>query len=346
MTVFFAPIARLLGDLVVCLQPLQELLASGEDVHLIVRSKSQLGLAECIPGLAGHILEPVFLERYSTEKSLSSFKKLLMENSPGRCDSQCRATCSTSIQDTNILNLRSHPLQTDFVWGSPAYELKYPGYRISNVISEISASFGVSYDPLLLRPLSTKPLQGMHSRTVLIPGTASPIKSWSTASWLRTYRTLSSRGESCILIGQPEMNEQVRELIEAGIPWKPTPTVADAINIISSAARVISVDTGLMHLAVHQGTPTVGLFRSDAFFARNFPHVQNLFAAPCEQNCIEQEFNYEPNASIFYSNWDDEDSVKYWSALNCLSSGRRCMESISVASVLEAIDKIRTPVRV
>lgn len=345
MTIFFAPIARLLGDLVVCLQPLQELIASGEEVHLVLRSESQLGLAACIPGLAGQILEPAFLERYNTENSVSSFKKLLLDNSSA---SSCleRRTLSSAANGSKILNLRDHPLQTDFVWGSPAYELKYPGYRISKVISELSSSFGVNYDPLVLRPLKSVSIQGMHEKTVLIPGTASPIKSWSTTSWLRTYRTLSSRGESCILVGEPEKNDQVRELIEAGIPWKPTPTLTDAINIISSAARVVSVDTGLMHLAVHQGTPTIALFRADAFFARNFPHVRNLFAAPCERECVEQEFNQQPNGSVFYSSWDEESSVNYWSTLNCLSSGQRCMESISVASVLEAIDKVRTPVRV
>lgn len=77
MAIYFAPIARLLGDLVVCLQPLQQLIESGEEVRLVVRSESQIGLAECVHGLAGYIKESEFLERLSTNESLDAFRRLL-----------------------------------------------------------------------------------------------------------------------------------------------------------------------------------------------------------------------------------------------------------------------------
>ena len=357
MTVFFAPIARLLGDLIVCLQPLQQLIAAGEQVFLVARSQSQLGFAECIPGLAGCITEPEFLARFGTangfqstsnssSNAVAAFQHLLREQdseSPLFSKSSV-ATVLRSESEGKVFNLRDHPLQTDLVWGSPEYETRYPGYRIADVVAEISGAFGINYNLQLRRPLSTLRKSELNNTTVLIPGTASPIKMWSTQSWLELHRSIIARGENTVLIGEPDRSEQVRELIEAGISWIPTPKITDAVNVVSSAAKVVSVDTGLMHIAVHQGTPTIALYRSDAFFARTFPNVQNLFAQPCNRECREQEFNHQPNSSVYYSSWSDEQSNAYWNSLRCLSnSAQNCMSTICVDQVLHAMTKIKVP---
>ena len=345
MAIYFAPIARLLGDLVVCLQPLQQLIESGEEVRLVVRSESQIGLAECVHGLAGYIKESEFLERLSTNESLDAFRRLLGEHQHGKGDdyafTQDRAELvATGLNQDTLFNYREHPLQTDFVWGAPEFNAKYPGYRIAHVIEEISATFGVEYDRSLFRPLLCNPVPELKSSTILIPGTASPIKSWPTRSWIELYQILKARGEKCILIGEPAKNDQVQDLLDAGIPWMSTPSLSEAINILSSAARVVAVDTGLMHLAVHQGVNTIAMFRHNAFFARDYSHVQNLFADPCDNKCHAQEYSHKPNGCVFYSSWDNEQSNAFWADMRCLStSGKKCMSSITVASVLKAIDR-------
>lgn len=330
MTIYFAPIARLLGDLVVCLQPLQQLIADGEDVHLIARSASQLGLVESIPGLAGHIAEPLFLERNCTEKSVTAFKELIGVQGV------------KPYKQDRVINFREHPLQTDFVWGSPEFNSNFPQYRISRVIAEISDCFGIKYDTDRFRPLAARINLELQNTIILIPGTASPIKAWPTSSWQSLYGTLRASAFPCVLIGEPDKSAQVRELIDFGIPYLPTPTLADAISAVSSCERVISVDTGLMHIAAHQGANTIALFRDDAFFARELGHVQNLFAEPCVQECREQEFVYTPNSSLFYSAWENEKSTAFWSQMRCRNGkSNTCMSSISVESVLALLERRR-----
>ena len=311
MAIYFAPIARLLGDLIVSLPPLQSLIASGEEVYLIERSSSQCGLAGRIPGLAGSIKETDFL-------------KMNLD----------RSSC--------FVNLRDHPLQTDYIWGSREFETKYPAYRIAEIVREISLSFGITYAAMNMVPLKVIPRYEDQGKTVLIPGTASPIKKWPTEYWIELFNMLSASGQECLLLGEPEQSVQIAELIEAGLPWKATPLLCDALDMVSSAKQVVSVDTGLMHLAVHQGIQTVALFREYITFLREFPHATNLVAPPCSASCLssckQEEFSASPNASVVYDDWNHDAGSAYWANLSCIGfKGSRCMDFITPETVWNAL---------
>lgn len=302
MTVYYAPIARLLGDLVVSLPPLQALIKEGKEVCLVLRSKAQYGLAERIPGLHSIILEEEFL-------------RLNQEN-------QCE-----------IINLRDHPLQRDFVWGSPEFEEKYPGLKIDDMIRKICADFGISDGQSSLRPLQFVRKKEAEGKIVLIPGTAGPIKRWKTDNWISLYEELGALKKEVLMVGEPHFDSQLKELFKLGIPWIATPLLSDALDIVSSADAVIAVDTGLMHLAAHQGTPTIGMMRQNSFFARKIPNAKYLIANACSRECTAKEFAFTPNGSVFYKEDDAKKIYDYWTNLHCQVENR-CMNSISVEDVV------------
>jgi hypothetical protein len=307
LTVYFAPIARLFGDLVVSLPPLQRLIASSsDDVCLVLRSTAQQGLAERIPGLAASISEPDFLR-------------------------------SPEFQSERLYNLRAHPLQTDFVWGSKEFFAKYPNYGIREVIRRICDDFRIDDGQNSLEPLQYKFDKRFQEKIVLIPGSTAPIKNWPQSYWLELHQKLKQLGKESVLIGEMKENSQLKHLCEQGVPWIQTPTIIDALDAISSCAGVVSVDTGLMHLAVHQGISTVALFREYSFFARDYSHAKNIIAPACQDNCLEGQFDFVPNANLFFPDWKSDDSFNVWSNMRCKQEERGCMSKISVDAVMNAL---------
>ncbi|MBX9720549.1 MAG: hypothetical protein K2X81_04050 [Candidatus Obscuribacterales bacterium] len=309
MTIYFAPIARLLGDLVVSFPPLQSLIKGNEEVCLVLRSSAQEGLAERIPGLSKTVKEVDFL-------------KLDLGT------------------DSRVYNLRDHRLQTDYVWGSPEFNLRYPGYRIGEVIRDICNDFGILHGQENLEPLKVIPRDDCRDRVILIPGTAGPFKRWPSSNWLRLAQELLFLRVSVVLIGEPRYNNQVAELMKAGLPWVPTQKLADALDAISSARGVVAVDTGLMHLAVHQGLNTVALFRENTMFLRDYPNVKYIVAAPCVKECREKEFDFSPNSNTTFNEWSSDKIFEFWSNLSCQKGqDEGCMSLITVESVLELMQQ-------
>lgn len=310
MMTYFAPIARLLGDLIVSLPPLQSLIESSkEDVYLILRSPAQEGLESRIPGLSGTIKESDFLKLSKPDRSI-------------------------------VYNLRDHPLQTGYVWGSPEFETAFPGYRISDVIRDICRDLKIEDGQTRLKALSFVSRPEVQGKIILIPGSSGPIKEWCSAKWLELQLQLKNSGFESLMIGEPRVNRQVAELLKSGMPWLPTPFISDALDLISSARAVVSVDTGLMHLAVHQGVKTVGLFRDYTMFLRDYPHTGILQAPACDPLCRQSEFAFCPNNTVFYTDWSRDSIFDYWNSLKCRSSESKCMARISVDSVLNELDKL------
>ncbi len=311
MTVFLAPVANGLGDLIVSLPALQALIETGQPTFLVIRSPYQEGLEARITGLAGVLREIEF-----DEASLKSSDR--------------------------YFNLRNHPLQTDHIWASPEFERKYPGYKINHVLKGICTDFGIQANFDDLSPLPFKFRHESEDLVLFIPGSTGIVKCWPTQRWLRLAAEINSRGQKLALLGQPERSEIVRDCLNAGLEHISTPTIIDALDIISSAKGVIAVDTGLMHLAVHQQIPTVSLFRYNVMFQRDYPHARSLTAPRCHQSCIDREFSAVPNKVVNIGTAKPNETLRYWETFQCIADNweERCMHAIEVESVLEAMKEL------
>jgi hypothetical protein len=308
---FLAPVANGLGDLIVSLPALQALIRTGQPTYLVSRSPFQEGLEERIEGLAG------------------SYREIEFEKA--------------ELKDTDhYFNLRNHPLQTDHIWASPEFEQQYPGYKINHVLKGICADFGIDADFEHLSPLPFKLSMEAQDTIILIPGSAGIVKCWPTQHWLKLAELLQARGEKVAVLGQPERSEIVKDCLKAGLRHISTPTIVDALDVISSSKCVIAVDTGLMHLSVHQKIPTVSLFRYNVMFQRDYAHVRSMVAPRCHQSCIDIEFSAVPNKVVEFDSFKENENLTYWETWKCTAEmwEDRCMAAISVESVINAIDDL------
>jgi len=101
--VLLAPISYGLGDLVVSLPALDALVAQGQPVWLVARAASQELLAERIAGLEGVVAEQGLVVH----------------------------------ADDRLVDLRDHPLQRDYWWGSPAFDAAFGPLGINDILARI-----------------------------------------------------------------------------------------------------------------------------------------------------------------------------------------------------------------
>jgi Glycosyltransferase family 9 (heptosyltransferase) len=307
-TTYIAPIGNGLGDLVVSLPVVQALIEQGEKTVLVLRSPRQEGFAELVPGLAGCVREVDI--------------PLMFPDGMG---------------EHRYLNLREHRLQTDYVWGSAEFEQKYPGYKIADIVRDISRDFGIDADFGKLKPLPFRDRVELHDTVLFIPGSDGIFKCWLTDSWLELAYRIESAGMSVAVVGQPHRSIAVSELIEGGLSWLVTATLSDALDVVSSARAVVSIDTGLLHLALQQLVPSVGIWINNPGslnYSRTVHHCFPLISPRCSPSCVSEELDKNLNLVTEFGEWRGYDS---WM---CHASQRdRCMNNVSVDSVWEQFQR-------
>lgn len=99
---------------------------------------------------------------------------------------------------------------------------------------------------------------------VLIHSTSRAEKCWPEERWIALGRTLHGCGIRSVLPwGDPSEEVRARRLAES-IPEAIVPRrilqLADWVGVLSAAATVVGVDTGLTHLAAACDTPTIAIF--------------------------------------------------------------------------------------
>jgi hypothetical protein len=299
MAIYLAPAALGLGDLLVTLPVVQSLIASRTPTYLVLRAREHQSVAERIPGLTGHVLE------WEVADALTD-------------------------QDT-FIDLRDHPLQREHWWGSKPFVEAYPGWTINMILDKICRDKGLAVDFDALTPLVAKLDSTLNDRVAFIPGSAVSAKCWTAAAWLELKDRIEKKGLGIIVIGQPAQSPVVAELVKTGVAWNETPEVADALDVVASCAAAVSVDTGIMHLAVHQGVPTVGLFRHSPVYVRDVPHFRKLVAAKeCDVACHQME---QTAAHHSVPEAGPEFQPNNW----VCQSAERCLDTIPAQSATDAL---------
>jgi heptosyltransferase-1 len=98
---------------------------------------------------------------------------------------------------------------------------------------------------------------------VLLHATSAPRKLWPEPQWIALARSLKKQGVRCVLPWGNEEERQRSQRLASDIPESIVPPLLrlDDVAVLLSAARVVvGVDTGLAHLAVALGVPTVGIY--------------------------------------------------------------------------------------
>jgi ADP-heptose:LPS heptosyltransferase len=302
-TTYIAALGGGLGDVIVSKPVIEALIARGKTV-LVMRTSRQTGFENLIPGLTGTIKE-------------SELKTRVLDKTE------------------RYLNLREHRMQTDYFWGGPEFERDYPNFRINDILNEMCKDLGIDADFEKPSPFAYDDRPELHEAIIFVPGTTVDTKSWSSKNWMRLKNILEENKKRIYVIGQPHISSVVKELMELGIELLPTPAVQDAIDVLSSARAVVSVDTGLMHIAVQQGTETVCLFQ-DPIYYRPYDNAHSILSKHCAEICVAGRMNPRPEKQTEYPerHWATQDFK------TCLvPEDERCINSITVEDVLERLNE-------
>lgn len=256
-----APVSYGLGDLVVSLPAIQALAVEGQPVWLLARAQSQRLLAERIEGLAGVVDEAAYAPTW----------------------------------DDRLVDLRDHPLQRDFWWGSEEFESTFGHIDINEILSRICADLGVPADFSRPVPLRARPRHGLHRTVLLVHETDGAAKTWQPERWAAVAAMLRADGHN---VAHVTKEPGTTPLDDLGVPALVAPTPPDAVDALSACRGVIGIDTGLTHIAVQQGTPTVTICRRSSVYVRPWPHSVALRGSECSDLCRAEEMASAYNRAV------------------------------------------------
>jgi Glycosyltransferase family 9 (heptosyltransferase) len=285
-----APVSYGLGDLVVSLPAIQALIADRPRVWLVARAASQRLLAERVAGLEGVVDE----------------------------------TALTCARGDQFIDLRDHPLQRDFWWGSPAFAAEFGPMNINDIIERICRDFGIKADFAYPRPLQASRRLHLGRTVLLVHETDGPDKRWPVGHWAAAADILRADGYE---VAQVTREPGPSPLDAIAIPAVVAPTPGDAVDVLSGCRAVVGIDTGLTHIAVQQGTPTVTICRPSSVYVRPWPHSVALRGAPCTVECIEAEASYAYNQTV---------SLRHFRPTT-----RRCLSGSPCLAAAQAEDAVR-----
>ena len=120
-------------------------------------------------------------------------------------------------------------------------------------------------------------VEQVASRKVfLLHGTTWQTKYWPEVMWLDLVAKLVARGEEPLVTwGDDEERARAERLVQAGATMIDRRPLGELIDVLKSCARVVSVDSGLGHLAAAMGIPTVGLYGATSAELTGFRGAQS-----------------------------------------------------------------------
>jgi len=140
---------------------------------------------------------------------------------------------------------------------------------------------------LLLAPLITSPF------VVLFPGASIPERRWGSERFRQVAAGLVQLGYKVVVVGGKEDIATGNAILQAicldSLNLAGRTTIAETAAILERAVLLISGDSGVLHLAVALGTPTVSLFGpgiAKKWAPRGQQHLvlnKHLSCSPCTQ---------------------------------------------------------------
>ncbi|MCX5514932.1 lipopolysaccharide heptosyltransferase I [Kaistia algarum] len=140
---------------------------------------------------------------------------------------------------------------------------------------------------------------------VLIHGTSWKTKTWTREGWRDLAARLDAQGLDAVLFAHGAVENERVAAIAAGlgnVHILPPASIESLVPVLAGAAGVVTVDTGLGHLAAALALPTIGLYGPTnpgltGLVGPNIAEiVSNRTCAPCEKaNCaIRPDFGEGP----------------------------------------------------
>jgi heptosyltransferase-1 len=268
---------------------------SGTEVWLVTRSPGQVELAERVSGLAGTVAESDLVVGPSDE----------------------------------LIDLRDHPLQRDYWWGSPEFAAAHGSLSINEIIARIAADLGVVADFSAPAPLEPRCRPDAEGLVLFVADADGQTKRWAPDRWVALAAGLGRRGLECAVVTRGGGRNA---LVDRGLAEIVASTPGEAVDVLSACRAVVGVDTGLTHIAAQQRTPSVTICRTPAVYFRAWDHTRLVTGAACAPECQRAEKAYAYNRIVNLS--------AALPAPRMCPAGSACLEVIEPGSVLKALAEL------
>lgn len=128
------------------------------------------------------------------------------------------------------------------------------------------------------------------SYIAIAPFTTRPQKHWTPDHWRALIQSLCAQGYTVGCLGGPADRDEAARMLE-GLNvenWVGTHPLGVSASLVSKATAVIGVDTGLTHMGIAAGVPTVALFGSTCPYTETGREnvrviYHGLDCAPCKR---------------------------------------------------------------
>ncbi|HEV3265231.1 MAG TPA: glycosyltransferase family 9 protein [Acidimicrobiales bacterium] len=268
---------------------------SGTETWLVTRSPSQVALAERIGGLAGTVPEG-----------------------------------DVAIwPPEDLVDLRDHPLQRDFWWGTPEFAAAHGALSINEIIARIGADLGVVADFSKPVPLESRRRPDAEGLVLLVADADGTAKRWAPERWVELATLLRRRGLGVAVVTRDEGDNP---LVDRGIARLVAATPGDAVDVLSACRAVVGVDTGLTHIAAQQGTPTITLCRLPPVYFRDWDHTRLVAGSRCDPACQQAEKEYAYNQRV-------QVGAEHPAPRRCPAEVG-CLDPIGAGSVMKALGEL------
>ena len=126
---------------------------------------------------------------------------------------------------------------------------------------------------------------------VIAPFTTRPQKHWTHAHWRALIEQLVNAGHRVACLGGPADREEAATLLEGltVMNWVGAYPLGVSAGLVKQSSGVIGVDTGLTHMGIAAGVPTVALFGSTCpYLETGRDNVRVIYhgleCAPCRRS--------------------------------------------------------------
>ena len=117
---------------------------------------------------------------------------------------------SPSASSDALVDLRDHPLQRDYWWGSPEFAAAYGPLSINEIIARIGADLGVVGDFSVPVPLESKHRPDAEGLVLFVADADGTTKQWAVERWVE-LATAASGVEASTSPSSP--------VAKAATPW-------------------------------------------------------------------------------------------------------------------------------
>jgi heptosyltransferase-1 len=148
----------------------------------------------------------------------------------------------------------------------------------------------------VLPEISQEAIRFQNPYILFFHSTARDAKRWSETNWIQLGNVLAARGYQVVLPWGNSSEKAISEKLASSISNAVVPnafSIEKAFSIISNAALVVGVDTGLTHLSAVLNRPTVEIYcdspkwKTEGYWSAKIRNLGDIQSPPSAQEVID-----------------------------------------------------------